>query len=113
MSDDFQEFQFKLNGTLLPQFRAKPIHAYKYFLDCSPDGESIVPNLQAFYKNYFILATRLNAGDQIHKLTGMDTRGTTGQFELYADISERDILIITEVTSVLKIGAGRQVALEE
>mmetsp|Transcript_38815 Transcript_38815/g.53924 ORF Transcript_38815/g.53924 Transcript_38815/m.53924 type:complete len:422 (-) Transcript_38815:98-1363(-) len=111
-----QNWQWKVNGVLYPQYVAGKMAALDTLQKMSPNKHlGIISNIQMFLDTHFIIPYRLNATDEVHELSGYDTRQSTSAMEFTTDLvsAGAEVYIFAEYTSVLKVGMGQQVLIEE
>jgi len=105
-----------VNGVLYPQYVAGKMAALDTLQKMSPNKHlGIISNIQMFLDTHFIIPYRLNATDEVHELSGYDTRQSTSAMEFTTDLvsAGAEVYIFAEYTSVLKVGMGQQVLIEE
>jgi hypothetical protein len=116
-----------LNGTTLPAFRAQPQDWWAMLLNAIGDSQDTLgglhPSINSFnsyLRNYFVAAVRLahpdDSGEGCRVLSGYDSTGSMSQFVL--DCTGAAVgtgatvipFVIAQCTSVLNVGAGRQIS---
>jgi len=106
--------QFQLNGTLYPQMLATPDEWYQLSKDACKHKAQAIKSLQAWNDNYHVYAVRLNQpeADELRLVSGLDTRSMNmaGYFNTAAVTGNPAVVVICEVTSTLRIGAGLAVS---
>jgi hypothetical protein len=109
------DWQWKVNGVLYPQYKASPVTAYNHLQGLSKTGETMISNMQMFFDSHCIIPYKLNLSDEVHMITGYDTRQTASamEFNVTGLQANSEVAIFAEHTSVLKIGLGQQVIIEE
>jgi len=107
---DTDKYQFSLNGSLVPQFQAGWENMYaisKNAVGHSQKGKG----LNTMKKNCSVQAVRLNLpNSSVRQICGLDTRGISlnGYYNMYGVSAPKTCNLYAEMTSTLRIFAGRQ-----
>lgn len=119
-----QSCQFSINGTYVPEYRADPSQcwyltqsSYGMLNDvlggCSPK----ITSLDTFKSSFFVVSVKF-CHDDTEFISGLDTRGNSsiGSFDSTAisgsgGSANLTTLVFVETSSMLRVGAGRQIEL--
>ena len=107
-------FQLQLNGSYIPAFKATVEEMWQVSKNSVPQyhsGKPMFIGLDQYRNNYFGFCIRLNLpSDDIRVSSGLDTRSVAlqGYVNSTGLLSTTNMLVFTECTSQLRIGAGRQ-----
>jgi len=110
-------YQLQLNGALLPQYKA----SFEDMMQISKQSiEGVTENkhyLKTMKDNYAVFCVRLNLQncERLRQLSGLDTRGIAmnGVYTIDSYTNTKPITVFAEITSVLKIGSGLQIAVDQ
>lgn len=109
-------FQLQLNGSYIPTFKATVEEMWQISQSSKPyvshmAGVPQVMSLDQYRNNYFGFCVRLNLpGDESRTISGLDTRSVAlnGYINSTGLASTTNMIVFAECSSVLRIGAGRQ-----
>jgi len=113
-------YQFNFNGSFIPQFKATAEQMLTVSRNSVPTNEMAmgkypvsVMSLDQYKRNFFIHCVRLNLpqAEENREICGADTRGISlnAYFQTTGFSSSKNIFIACEVSSSLRIGAGRAI----
>jgi hypothetical protein len=113
-------YQFNFNGSFIPQFKASAEQMLTVSRNSVPTidmGTGKYPvslmTLDQYKRNFFVNCVRLNLpqSEENREISGADTRGISlnAYFTSTGFSSGKNIFIVCECTSSLRIGAGRQI----
>lgn len=114
--DSSMTAQLKLNNASYPEFPATASQWLGVSKNSLPLGEKLrVMAPQQYLTNYFVGCARFNfpGSEEMRLVSGVDCRGVNlaGSFNT-SGISTCNLTIICETTATLKVGAGRQIAVD-
>ena len=110
-------YQLQLNGALLPQYKA----SFEDMMQISKQSiEGVTENkhyLNTMKDNYAVFCVRLNLQncERLRQLSGLDTRGIAlnGIYSIDGYTTTKPVTLFAEITSVLKVGQGLQIAVDQ
>ncbi len=108
------QFQLQLNGSYLPAFKASVEELWQISKNSVPKyhgGKPMYISLDQYRNDYFAWCFRLNLpSDDVRVASGLDTRSVAlqGYMNSTGLASTTNMMIFSECTSQLRIGAGRQ-----
>ena len=103
------EWQYQINNVMYPQYRAKPLDAYRC-LEMAADKKTLeIPSTRQFLDHYAIFPVTLCADNEIGHINGFDSRNTNSimEFQTNSVPDNRESFVLVETTATLKIGAGK------
>lgn len=108
--------QLQLNGSYIPTFKATVEEMYAISQSSKPyvhhmAGVPMVMSLDQYRNNFYSWCIRLNLpGDDSRTISGLDTRSVAlnGYVNTTGFVSTTNMMVFAECSSVLRIGAGRQ-----
>lgn len=120
-----QSCQFSLNGTYAPDFRATPAEcfmltqsSYNQLQDVLGGTNPRMSSLSVFRDSMFAVSMKFCHDDPDFQFSGIDTRGNSsiGSFDSQAvagaaGTANLTCLVFVETSSMLRVGAGRQIEL--
>lgn len=120
MSSGVQTWSFRINNSPYPLYKADALDAYNYAVCANDrtyrkDAGSLVGSQDTWKNNCWVACQRLSHNDDVRLVSGMDLRSINSQINFDVDGSaagstKRQAILITEQTSMLRIGQGRSLA---
>jgi len=109
-------YQLQLNGALLPQYKATFEDMMQISRQSIEGASENKHYLKTMKDNYAVFCARLNLQncERVRQISGLDTRGIAlnGIYNI-TGYTAKDVTIFAEVTSVLKIGPGLQLQVDQ
>tara|TARA_R110000787_G_scaffold6733_2_gene23385 strand:+ start:4111 stop:5526 length:1416 start_codon:yes stop_codon:yes gene_type:complete len=122
ISQGISEWNFRVNNAPLPLFNVSPVEAYN-FVVCGNDRSyskiegSMVGSQDTWLDNAFVAMVRLNQGNDPRLISGMDLSALNAQIAFNSTSNNADgsgvprqLWLVTESTSVLRIGDMRAIS---
>jgi hypothetical protein len=124
IDDSITDWQFTVNNTMFPQYKAKPLDAYhisrvardKSHMTCKGDSITGAKNWRDFYWTAVI---RLNhpSSEDTRLITGFDSRGVNAAMTFQTTKSGNystnlQCYVLAEMTATLRVGAGKAISVE-
>ena len=104
--------QLQLNGSLTPGFAATVPQMYalsKNAVDVPYGMSAECKTLAQYRENYSVYCHRLCLpGSDVRSLTGQDTRGINLQGSINTNLTNSNVVVFCEMTSVLQLGQNKQ-----
>jgi len=121
VSSHMSNYKFTINNSPYPMFNPSPVDAFH--LACvgnrrasSKDRGSLVASQDAWLGNFWTAQATLNHSDDVRTISGMNLSSVNAQISFEAAAGgdgndyARQLCLITEQTSLLRVGAGRSVS---
>jgi hypothetical protein len=113
-------YQFNFNGSFIPQFKASAEQMLTISRNSIPTNEMAsgkfpqsIMSLDQYKRNFFVKCVRLTLpqAEENREIAGADTRGISlnAYFTTTGFTASKNIFIVCETTSCLRIGAGRAI----
>ena len=113
-------YQFNFNGSFIPQFKATAEQMLTVSRNSIPTNDLAtgkyplsIMTLDQYKKHFFVMCARLTLpqAEENREIAGADTRGISlnAYFTSTGFTSSKNIFIVCETTSCLRIGAGRAI----
>ncbi len=110
-------YQLQMNGALLPQYKATFEDMMQISRQSIEGASENKHYLKTMKDNYAVFCARLNLQncERVRQISGLDTRGIAlnGIYNITDDYTGKDVTIFAEVTSVLKVGPGLQLQVDQ
>jgi len=121
VDDGINDYQFTVNNTFIPQYKAKTLDAYhqvrvardKMNASCKSDSISGLYNWQNFF---WCAVARLNhpSSEEARYISGFDSRGTNAAMQFLTTkqsghTANLQAFILCECTSTLRVGSGKSI----
>ena len=113
-------YQFQVNNVPYPLYKPTRMEAFKFAVQgegrtYDKCGGGLVSSQDMWKDNCWTASIKLNHDQELTRLSGLDLRATNAQISYSATANSdsafnRQIMMLTEQTSVLRVGAGRVVA---
>lgn len=113
-------YQFQVNNVPYPLYKPTRMEAFKFAVQgegrtYDKCGGGLVSSQDMWKDNCWTASIKLNHDNELTRLSGLDLRATNAQISYSATANSdsafnRQIMMLTEQTSVLRVGAGRVVA---
>lgn len=113
-------YQFQVNNVPYPLYKPTKMEAFKFAVQgegrtYDKCGGGLVSSQDMWKNNCWAASIKLNHDQELTRLSGLDLRATNAQISYSATANSetafnRQIMMLTEQTSVLRVGAGRVVA---
>jgi hypothetical protein len=118
ISSGINDWTFRVNNSPYPLYRADTIDAYNYVVcgngrTYDKDAGSLIGSQETWLNNCWLGMVQLNHNDDLTSITGMDLRSINSQITFESSGTggfKRQAMLLTQQTSLLRIGQQRSLA---
>ena len=119
VSNGLTDWSFKINNSPYPLYKPTPIEAYNYIVcgndrTYSKEKGSLIGSQSTWLNNCFTAMVKLCHSDDISLISGLDLRSINSQIAFEgtgATGTARQLFMMTQQSSIARIGGGRAVAI--
>lgn len=120
MSSGVKDWEMRVNNAPLPSYRASPLEAFNFAVcanerACDKQKGCLVGSQSMWLNNCWSPVVQLNHNDDVRLASGMDLRSINSQLVFNtsgtgANQTARQVFLLAECQSVVRVGANRAIA---